>query len=264
MYNSFRSSAQLGDRISLHINGDEKDCSVEFSLKRDDIIISLIEFKLIDLQNGIWINQLSNCYIDIDGDINIGNSHSESRISNSMINCNKITWHSENISLEAYSPGECILIVNQFDYTTTSIPKFEVKTDNKNNFKVSSSYSSIKSYYKLLAYNTDNIFESNNDTFVFFANLIRRIFSCLRSHSKDTPARKMDFIDNRIISTNNNKKKILDFLLYEHVLYTDEQAWLYKLDTNKLSEFSINWNEVRDGNYSSLKTLYDKYINISK
>ena len=260
MYNSFRSSAQLGDRISIHINGDKQDCSIEFSLMREDNIISLVEFKLIDLEDGIWINQLSNCYIDIDGDINIGNDHGESRISNSMINCNKIIWHGENISLEAYSPGECTLIADQFDYTTLSIPKFEIKTDNKNNLKVCSTSSSLKRYYKLLAYKTDNILESSDNNFIFFANLIRRIFSCLRSHSKDTPARKMDFIDNRIVSANNDKKDILDFLLGEHVLYSDEQAWLYKLDTNKLSKFSINWNEVRDGDYSSLNNLYDKYV----
>ena len=258
MYDSFSSFAQLGDNISIYINGNKRDCSIEFCLVRANGTLLSMNFDLIDLQNGLYINQLANCYIDIDGDINIGNSSCETRINNSTINCNKIIWGCENVSIEAFSPGECVIITNQFDYTTISIPKFEIKTDDKNNLKISSP--SINKYYKLLAYNSENIFESNDNDFVFFANLIRRIFSCLRSHSKDTPARKMDFIDNRIVSTNYNKKNILNFLLYKHILYTDEQAWLYKLDTNTLSVFSINWNEVRDGNYDSLNDLYKNYI----
>lgn len=97
------------------------------------------------------------------------------------------------------------------------------------------------------------------DDFNSFSNLLRRIFSCLRSHSKDTPARKMDYIDNRIIGKNTYKKVILDFLLSEHILFTDDQDWLYKLDTTKLSQFSINWNEIREGEFKSLNSLYNMY-----
>ena len=89
--------------------------------------------------------------------------------------------------------------------------------------------------------------------------LIRRIFSCLRSHSKDAPARKNDFINNRIISQNDYKKDILVFLLDKGILYTDSQDWLYKLNTAKLSTYSIKWQDVRDGNFDSLKMLYQIY-----
>lgn len=93
-----------------------------------------------------------------------------------------------------------------------------------------------------------------------FANIVRRIFSCLRSHSKDTPARKMDFIDNRIIGSSDKKRKVLNFLLDKKVLYTDEQDWLYKLDTDKVAQFAIMWNDVRSGDFASLRKLYDEYI----
>ena len=89
--------------------------------------------------------------------------------------------------------------------------------------------------------------------------LIRRIFSCLRSYSKDAPARKTDFINNRIISQNDYKKDILVFLLNKGILYTDSQDWLYKLNTAKLSTYSIKWQDVRDGNFDSLKMLYQIY-----
>ena len=137
------------------------------------------------------------------------------------------------------------------------IPRFEIKTDEKKNLKISAG--NIGTYYKLLAYKEDNIFESEDNDFESFANIVRRIFSCLRSHSKDTPARKMDFINNRIIGTSQKKKKILKFLLQKEILYTDEQDWLYKLDTNKVSQFSIMWNNVRAGDFSSLKKLYNDF-----
>lgn len=259
LYDSFKSYARLGEKISVYINGNLNDCSIEFVLSSNNQTVST-EFKLIDLDEGIWIKQLSNCYIDVDAKINIGSSSNESRICNSFINCKEIIWRCEKVSIEAYYPGECILIADKFNYSTEIIPRFEIRTDNKKNLKICTS--NLRDYFKLLAYKYDDILNTSNNDFNSFSNLLRRIFSCLRSHSKDTPARKMDFIDNRIINANAYKKSVLSFLLNNHILYTDEQSWLYKLDTNKLSDFSINWNEVRDGDYNSLNSLYQEFVKI--
>ena len=134
---------------------------------------------------------------------------------------------------------------------------FEVKTDDKRNFKIHCR--NLKGYYKLIPYLADDAASSVADDYTFFATLIRRIFSCLRSYSKDAPARKTDFINNRIISQNDYKKDILVFLLNKGILYTDSQDWLYKLNTAKLSTYSIKWQDVRDGNFDSLKMLYQIY-----
>lgn len=262
MYNSFKAHAQISDKVTVHINGDRDDCSVDFSLERDSLNALSLEFNINNLEKGIHIEQLSNCYIDIDGKVFVGNSKGEARIYNSTINCNEIIWRSEQVSIEAYSPGECSLIVNSMDYTTNGFPRFEVKTDEKKNLKVSCP--TLRGYYKLIPYHVDENSESSLDNFTMFANLIRRIFSCLRSHSKDAPARKTEFIDNRIIGVNEDKKNIFTFLLDEGVLYTDEQDWLYKLETDKLSDYAIKWQDVREGNFNSLKTLYSKYNGIFK
>ena len=111
----------------------------------------------------------------------------------------------------------------------------------------------------LISYHSDEIISDNKDDFITFANLIRRIFSCLRFHSKDAPARKVDFIDNRIISNSKYKRKVLNFLISSGILYSDEQDWLYKLKTDKISEYSIKWHNVRDGEFESLKSLYNFY-----
>lgn len=257
MYNSFKAHIQLGDVVSVYINGDNKDCSVEFNLNRNDKKVLTIELEITDLENGIYLDQISNCYIDVSGKVYVGSVSKEARICNSMITCDEIIWRSENISVEAFSPCECVLSMDKTNYITNFMPHFEIKTDDRSNFKVMCK--SLSGYYKLMAYKTDLAIDSSDNEFISFSNVIRRIFSCLRSHSKDTPARKMDFIDNRIININEFKKRILNFLLKEHILYSDEQDWLYKLDTSKLSDYAIKWHNVRDGKFDSLEMLYSKF-----
>lgn len=258
MYSSFKAHARLGDTASLNISGAEDECYVEFNLARDDKDILTTEFELINSNDGIFINQISNCNIDYAGKIFIGSANGEARICNSAIVCDEAIWSCDQILIEAYSPGTCVVVANSFASLPNVNPRFEIKTDEKNNLKISAD--NIGSYYKLLAYKEENIFESEDNDFEVFSNIVRRIFSCLRSHSKDTPARKVDFIDNRIVGTSEKKKKILRFLLQKEILYTDEQDWLYKLDTNKVSQFAIMWNNVKGGDYSSLKNLYNEYI----
>ena len=262
MYNSFKAHARLGESASLNISGTEGECYVEFILNGErengeKEITLLSEFLLTDFSEGIYINQVSDCYIDISGKVYVGNSNGEARINNSIIMCDEIIWGSEHVLIEAYSPGICNIFVNTFNTFSNATCRFEVKFDKKDNLKISAN--NIGSYYKLLAYKADNSFDSETNDFESFANVVRRIFSCLRSHSKDTPARKMDFIDNRVIGFSDKKKNILNFLLEKGILYNDEQDWLYKLDTDKLSQFSIIWNNVRNGELSSLKKLYSEY-----
>lgn len=257
IYSSFKAHAHLGDRVLLQINGDNEECYVTFELIREEKTILSSELKLLDIKEGIYLNQLSNCFIDIEGKVCIGNIAGEARINNSIINCDEIIWGSEQVLIEVYEPGECILITNKFTCISNTIPRFEIKADNKQKLKISSS--NLKNYYKLITYKCNNIFQIDDDKFESFSNVIRRIFGSLRSHSKDTPARKIDFINNRIVGESPRKNMILQFLLSEHLLYTDEQDWLYKLDKSKLSKYSIIWNDIREGNVESLKKLYDQY-----
>ena len=258
MYSSLEAYNSLGDRVTVNINGDKDDCSIEFRIKRDNVEDIVIVFKVVDLENGIHVKQLSNCYVDVEGKVFVGSSGKEARIYNSVINCTEIIWESEHVAIEAYSPGECVLMADTMSYVTDILPRFEVKLDDKKNFKVVCN--ALSGYFKLIPYKVEETENAENDNFTVFANLVRRIFSCLRAHGKDTLARKMDFIDNRIISLNNCKRQILQFLLEQEVLYVDEQDWLYKLDTSKISLYSIKWHDVRDGDFTSLSNLYDKYI----
>lgn len=257
MYNSFKAHAHLGDLISLSISGDENECYVGFKLEREDDRNYDLEFSLMSFEEGIHLNQISNCYIDIAGKVYVGNAFGEARIHNSVIDCDTLIWDSEQILIEAYSPSKSIIITGIFKASGNVVPRFEIRVNNKSDLKIFSN--NINEFYKLLVYKDNIVINSDNFEFESFAYIIRRIFACLRSHSKDTPARKMDFIDNRIINNNIEKKKVLKFLMGEKIIYTDEQDWLYKLDTDKLSTFGIMWNDIKNGDFSSLQKLYEKY-----
>lgn len=257
MYNSFKAHAQLGDKVLLRIHGSIDDCYVEFELIRDEKTILFLEFEMIDLEEGIFLDQLSNCYIDVEGKVTIGDSLGEARIDNSYISCDELCWNSEQILIEAYSPGESSILSKKMICATTTLPRFEIKTDNKKNLSVSAP--EVKNYYKLVPYAVEEFNMGKGDDFEAFATVVRRILSCLRSHSKDTPARKMDFIDNKIISINDYKKKVLSFLLDRGILYTDEQDWLYKLDTNKLVIYAMRWHDIREGDLVSLLELHKEF-----
>lgn len=256
MYDSFRAHAHVGENCAIKVSGSGDDCFVEFILSEGSKCTYFLEFCITDLEDGIHFNQVNNCYVDVDGDVYIDNYKDEARISNSEITCNILYWNSDHVLMEAYSPGVCTINSNEFKSITASA-RFDLNFDRASNLKLFAN--NISSYYKLLAYKSMPVDENDADSFIYFATVVRRIFTCLRSHSKDTPARKMDFIDNKIVGENENKKKILKFLLKTRILYTDKQDWLYKLDTNKLGEFTIRWVDVNNGDLTTLRSLYDLF-----
>ena len=257
MYNSFKAHSHLEDEVELSICGEEEDCYAEFGLYKNKKSTLKIELAVNNVSDGVYIDQMTNCYIDIEGKVYIGSANREARINNSTILCDELIWGSEQILIEAYSPGECIIGVNNLSILPNVVPRFEIKIDNTSNLKVSAQ--NINLYHKFIAYKNDDILKSDGNDFNVFANVVRRIFNCMRSHSKDTPARKMDFINNRIIGNSRQKKEILNYLLMKKILFTDEQDWLYKLDTDKISQYSITWNDVKGGDFNSLERLYREY-----
>ena len=63
-----------------------------------------------------------------------------------------------------------------------------------------------------------------------------------------------------ICDEQTSKKTIIAFLLKTGILYNDRQDWLYKLNTDKLGEYSIRWNAVNNGDLSSLNYLYNLFM----
>lgn len=256
MYNSFKAHARIGDDVIMNISGDTEDCFAEFILNRNNTSFISTEFNVLNTENGIHLSQIANCNIDFAGKLIIGNVSDVARINNSVIICDELFWGSDHVLIEAYTPGYCMISASALRNLSGATPRFDIREDRNGNFRVSAS--NINSYYKLLAYRHE-IEVSDADDFRFFSTVVRRVFNSLRCHSKDTPARKMDYVNNRIIGDSQRKKTVLNFLLEKDILFVDDQSWLYKLDINNLSEFAVRWNDVKNGDFSTLNALYNEY-----
>lgn len=255
MYDSYKAYSHAGDTAILSISGDAEECIVSFN--SDSKGKSPMDFRLDNIKQGIYISRLTNCYIDVVGKVYIGDSANSTRINNTTIICDEVIWSSDNVLLEAYKPGNSRIEAQRFTYTGGTMPRFTTRCDEVRDLKISAQNLSV--YYRLFSYRCDNEEQDDNSGYEQFAYTVRRILSCLRSHSKDTLARKIDFIDNRIISSSDEKRKVLDCLKQLGIIYTDEQDWLYKLDLEKLSNYGIIWNNLREGDSASLSDLYSSY-----
>lgn len=273
LYDSFRARESATDISHLSIyeyddseiektDNSSKKVYANFVLDSDTTKESSI-FVLTNNNSELSFRQLVN--IDIDADYKViigGDTVNDTRIYNSEIICKQLEWDADNITLESTSDTEIVISSKNPATVRRGIrPKFILHRNAvKNNIKVD--IPNITNYYGLIPYKCDFAEEDIND-FNSFACAVRRILICLRSHSKDTPARKVDYIENRIIGKNESKMKVLDFLKRNSILYSDEQDWLYKLDIDKLSAFSVKWNEVKNGILNSLHSLYDAYCKFS-
>lgn len=120
----------------------------------------------------------------------------------------------------------------------------------------------INNYYKLRPYKYD--FEAlDGDDYLRFCMFVKKIMNCLRKHRKDAPAKDKEFIDNEIISKNQFKQKVMQFLINKGIIYIDsKQSYLYKLDVDRLTEYGLSWvGFTQDDNKGLLKLYAEFYKN---
>ena len=95
--------------------------------------------------------------------------------------------------------------------------------------------------------------------FIGFYIFVKKVLSLLRKHKKDVPAKDKEYIDNKIISKSESKKKIMAYLINKEIIFVDHaQSYLYKLHPEKLAEYGLNWATLDDK--GTFKKLYDDYM----
>lgn len=208
--------------------------------------------------DALYISRLANGNVDIEGDVYIGDSKNTSRIYNSTILAQQIYFNTVHIYIEARKPGNCLLVsekdvINKY----VDIPKFEIQSDSKSLIKIS--IPNINNYYKLrpYKYNFDTL---DGDNYLRFCMFVKKIMNCLRKHRKDAPAKDKEFIDNEIISKNQFKRNIMEFLINKEIIYIDsKQSYLYKLNVDRLTEYCLSWVDFTQDDNRGLLKLYSEF-----
>lgn len=216
------------------------------------------EARLID-DNPLLVRRLSNTLISLDKEVIIGENVDEARLLNSVIQARRITLQAKEIILEARAPGVIFLeseedVFSKCDQAT----KFKILADKVDLIGIN--FPNIDSFYNLRSYRVDDKNISIGDECKNLRFFIYRILQAMRKHKKDTMAKDIEFIVNRIVGNNKQRMKYCNFMLEKHIIYIDpEEPHLYKLDADKLAEYDLNWVEVGKMDSSKFKRLYDDF-----
>ena len=208
----------------------------------------------------LHVQRLSNTSLQIDKEVVIGVKTGESKLFNTFIDAKKITLQAEEIIIEAKEPGSTMLYSEEsVDYRSGIIPNFRILAEDKNTVGIN--FPNIKDYYALRPYQVTDIVANAEEEYREFNFFTKRIMRCMRKHRKDFPAKDREYIDYRIVANNDFRKKCMGFMLKKGIIFTDSQdPHLYKLNTEILSQYGINWAEVVVMDNNNFMKLYEDFV----
>ena len=256
LYDSFRAKATAYQSPYLQVEevDDGTVAQVIFGLSTQKDKILPIEYAAImsfDDQS-LFIDRFINCNIAIPKhDLEIGKTADSIQIFNSSIIANQLIWKTNSVCIESRSPGSC-LIVSLTDCQGHT-PNFEILKDDE--LKIS--IPNINTYYRLMAYsykfeNADNV------DITCFMHALQSILLEFRTHRKDTLAKDAEKIDFVTVGNNEVKKSVLEFMKKIGILYSE--AHLYKINTDKMQEYGINFTALARMDKKQLERAYTAYL----
>ena len=231
VYDSFKAKATAYERPYLQCyeicpteESDVEYCA-EFGMKNGkQQMPKRHEFpvRIINTDSPLQFEQLVNVSIDMPNmEVSIGRQKADARICNSSVICKKIRFSTKNITIESFSPEECLLVSKE-DFVG-DIPLIDIiRADN---LKVSAP--NLSNYYKLFPYKYDfeDISSMDKTKFIHALHCILREF---RTHRKDVLAKTAERIDFVVVGSSEVKKQVLSYLKDRNIIY--KEAHLYKVN----------------------------------
>lgn len=218
---------------------------------------------VIDQDSPLEVVQLNNCYIDVDTEVVLGAAKKDVIISNSTIKCKKLHIHSESIMLSADSAEGILLSTKEgIDASKCSSAKFDIRVENGASIHISSP--DINSWYKLKKYAYELDDETDIDV-TKFEHAVRAILKYFRKDRKDAPGKHHEYIDFVVVGNSPLKRDILEFLISKGIIFQDSKDMKqYKLNSQVLESFGVNWGMLSTNHSGSMKELFDAYKNWTK
>ena len=259
LYDSFKAK-EKADMISrVEIEETEENASCIFAQRTIDKKHPplALQFKLDMSKGPIIITQANNFYVDIIENIVLGDGNEDVIISNSSFKCKQFIINSSNIMIIG-EPDDGTLLSSEQDLDITRNPrvKFEVRAE-KDYLKIA--IPNVAQWYKLRTFECSLDDTAHVDT-IKFENAVKTIFKYFRKHGKDAPGRHYEFIQNVIIGGSALKQSVLNFLIYEGIIYRDDKdKKQLKLDSEKLEKFGVNWGQISQSSIPDFKELFRAY-----
>lgn len=259
LYDSFKAKEQADtiSRIEVEEADGETTCTFYQQFLKEERITPSVPFQMNMHGEPILIAQASNLYIDTMGDVVLGDGHEDVRISNSTIKCAHLIANAPNIMIIGEAPAGTLLSYTEgLNVDRYPAVKFDVRAD-KEYLKVSAP--DVTQWYKLRPYKCVLDDAENVDT-TKFEYAVKTILKHFRKHGKDAPGRHYEFIQNIIIGGSELKQNILDFFMAQGIIFKDDKdPKQYKLDSEKLEKFGVNWGHISQSSIPDFKDLFRAY-----
>ena len=253
-----RATASLISSVCVEQVEDEIYCTFiqENPIKTQNKLLS--EFVIHDDKYGLLITQLSNAFIDVEGDVLLGNGSDDAVISNSTVKCKRLIVNSQCVLLSGTQDGKTVL-VSTGGIDTSKYPnvRFELRVDNSDCLKVSAP--NVDDWFKLHPHKY--VFEDETQfDIIKFENAVKSILKHFRKHGKDAPGRHFELIKNVIVGSSELKGHILKFFLDRGIIYQDNKDMRqFKLSNERLEALGVNWGKLSQNSTPDMKLVYDAY-----
>ncbi len=259
LYDSFKAKEEADtiSRIEIEEVDGETTCIFYQKFLRGRQAACSFSFRMDVHGEPLLITQASNLYVDITGNIILGDGHEDVRISNSTIKCAHLIVNAPNITIIGEAPAGTLLSYTEgLDVTRYPAVKFDVRAD-KEFLKVTAP--DATQWHKLHPYRCvlDDVQDVDTTKFEYAVKTILKYF---RKHGKDAPGRYQDFIQNIIIGGSELKQSILDFFVAQDIIFKDDKdPKQYKLNGEELEKFCVNWGVISQNSIPSFKELFKAY-----
>ncbi len=259
LYDSFKAKEEADtiSRIEIEEADDEATCTFCQQFFKGERVTPLVIFQLNMHGEPVSIAQASNLYIDIMGDVVLGDGHEDVRISNSTIKCAHLIVNAPNIMIIGEAPtGTLLSYTEGLNVARYPAVKFDVRAD-KEYLKVSAP--DVAQWHKLRPYSCELDDTVNVDT-TKFEHAVKTILKYFRKHGKDAPGRHYEFIQNVIIGGSELKQTILNFFMDRGIIFKDDKdPKQYKLNNEELEKFGVNWGYISQSSIPVFKDLFRAY-----
>lgn len=247
---AYRSKINIGCQTYIDINQCADETVATFSVFKGKDIVDTTSID-VNVTNDIFIfNSINNMSINVDNTVKIG-ENDNAHITDSSIFCKELQINSKNLLINAFSPS-ITTICSTSPMKALVPPPLNISLNCSGEIQID--IPNIYEFPKLSRFKYT--FDDTDTVDIYrFIHALRKIMSSFRTHKKDMPAKDAEKIDFLVVAGDNLKKKVLEFLIDNGVVFREEH--LYKVNLERMSALGINWGGLITSNTNQLRNVYD-------
>lgn len=212
-----------------------------FEILNPDGLSSLnlsFEVDVSDAWPVVFERRLQNATVNVDGPVVIGRPDGSVELSDVDIKAVKLTIKAKECIFNCHDGSGISMQARSFEQTDYSlILKMKGSGRIEINWPDGKSHPWAE-YYADMPHNEDFDFQEE-----LYA--LKRILEPFRKHKKRQFAKQYEFIDNMIVSTNQLRKDMLNYLQSQKIIRKNEATNQYLVDEGELNSRGINWMALR-------------------